>query len=669
MDSSGSDYERPVFTIDTLIGMMESPAMSSRVADWLTANGHLPEADLRQIFSSGPVLKFTVENPKDTNLLSVTASGRTPEQAVALADAVCYSFIDWNKEIEQSDLQKTVSSLRIQANKALLNLTIAEGRQEDLQRGKAIVDIGEQQHDMIDSMASIKQAISVNKQQVASWEARLDALTSELKAANEEIASSGIVRDDVGLTTIQSQLDQAEEDLSDAQQHYTDKYPAMLQPLRAKVADLKQRLSTRINATIKFKTPSLASQSQLQDAYQQARVELNGSEAQLNSALNAESQLHQELVAAPSDRIINGRLQQDVDIDKTIYSSIESSLTSTQLMMSKVNGNIEMTDLAESPLVPSRPIPILYAALGLVGGLALSAWFILISEHKDKRIYSVDKLMLNSPAYPIGSLENLKLKRGALPLSQAELVPAAINAYSLAIAGLDLLWSRINSESADEHHTILVTSAVAGEGKTSSSVYLARLFALSGRSVILVEADPGNPSIKPVFNHDVKVSFLDILTKNAAPESAIQHTEVENLSVILQGENTLNGTVSTLISPTAVRRVTSQLKDLAEIVIFDAPPCTVSADALQLAPHVDTILHVISLGVVEDSALRKTSSALLTAGAKLYVSFINRLAKGQGYESAYGYPRELPGDFGMKTSGLNSQPVERKALPIPEKTY
>jgi non-specific protein-tyrosine kinase len=169
--------------------------------------------------------------------------------------------------------------------------------------------------------------------------------------------------------------------------------------------------------------------------------------------------------------------------------------------------------------------------------------------------------------------------------------------------------------------TLVVTSMMPGEGKTTVAANLAVVLAQSGRRVILVDTDLRRPTLHTVFNVAKNPGFTDILLGYATASAALQHTAVPNLRVLPCGPRPSNP--AELLSFPALVPLIEELEAQADLVIFDTPPMGVLTDAVLLSTRMEGTVVVIRSGVTRPGALIKGIESLKTVGARPIGTVLN----------------------------------------------
>jgi capsular exopolysaccharide synthesis family protein len=139
--------------------------------------------------------------------------------------------------------------------------------------------------------------------------------------------------------------------------------------------------------------------------------------------------------------------------------------------------------------------------------------------------------------------------------------------------------------------TLLFCCSIEGEGSSTVLANFAMTMAAGGDTVLLVDANLRNPTLHAIFNLEQKSGFSDVLLGRAAVADAIKKTTISNLSVITSGTRSSNP--FSLLDADRLPLCIEQIKNLADWVLFDAPPVMTFNDARVLAPIVDGVIMVI----------------------------------------------------------------------------
>ena len=214
--------------------------------------------------------------------------------------------------------------------------------------------------------------------------------------------------------------------------------------------------------------------------------------------------------------------------------------------------------------------------------------------------------------------------------------------FSEEIRGLRIRVERA-MESGDKK-VLLVSSAIPGEGKTTICVNLAMAMAQRGKRVLIIDCDLRNPSVAKALRMKTKHSVVDYLSGKMMLRELLYATDVENLFLIPGGPG--GSMVSDLITRERGTSMIQAARNLFDFVILDTPPCSMLADAAEVASLADAGLLVVrqdyaSRDQIIDGVQRLGDADLPMIG--WVFNFVERslsAGEGYGYGGIYGYGKK-----------------------------
>ena len=165
-------------------------------------------------------------------------------------------------------------------------------------------------------------------------------------------------------------------------------------------------------------------------------------------------------------------------------------------------------------------------------------------------------------------------------------------------------------------HTLVVTSALRGEGKSVATLNLAAAMTeLPGQKVLVVDADLHHPSIEDHLGIPRRVGLADLLRGRASLDTVVRTTAIPGVSVL--GPGNLPGNPSELLGSDRMRTVLNQLRQRYSYVLVDTPEAMTISDASQLGAIADGVLMVVRLGYTPRHYVEQTVNTIEALGGNI----------------------------------------------------
>ena len=284
---------------------------------------------------------------------------------------------------------------------------------------------------------------------------------------------------------------------------------------------------------------------------------------------------------------------------------------------------------ASVPTSAASPNLRLNLALGLVVGLALGVAVAVVRELLDTRLRSTADVEDVTDA-PVLGVIGYEEDAPQHPLIVQE-SPKAIRAESFRRLRTNLQFLELGPAA----RTYVMTSALPGEGKTTTSINLAITLADAGQRVVLLDADLRRPSVARYMGIEGSVGLTTVLIGKVGVEDAVQPWGNGNLDVIAAGQVPPNP--SELLGAAPMADLLDRLRAEYDAIVIDTPPLLPVTDAAILARAVGGAILVVGAGTVHRNQLETALSALGTVGVRMLGVVVNRVPlKGPGAHE-YGY--------------------------------
>jgi capsular exopolysaccharide synthesis family protein len=205
---------------------------------------------------------------------------------------------------------------------------------------------------------------------------------------------------------------------------------------------------------------------------------------------------------------------------------------------------------------------------------------------------------------------------------------------------------QIDKFPADKQRTLLITSSIDTEGKSTFAAHLAaNLAAFQKWPVLLIDADLRRPEQHRLFKVDNQSGLMNLLEDNNAVSALLASTQYENLSVLPSGR--LQGTPLELFTSKRFASALAELKKEFAFIIIDAPPVIPVNDTLLLSRHANSILYMVKAGVTPRNIVKRGVDLLVNAGGSNLGIVLNNLKQVLPY---YYQPNYLSANGSVKRS-------------------
>lgn len=308
-------------------------------------------------------------------------------------------------------------------------------------------------------------------------------------------------------------------------------------------------------------------------------------------------------------------LQTEVESSKGHYSAMLQRLQNLENQASQqVQRQARRLSVADVNRQAFSPRKDLITLVAFVASLALGVGLAIVIELMDSGFRSIHQLEEQSGVPVLGMVpfQSTRMKRNVRPW--LNVVDKPNSAYSEA---LRTIRTGIQLTSADNpHRTVVVTSSVPGEGKTTTAISLSAASAVSGARTLIIDCDMRQPSMHVNLGVENDVGLSEFLSGQRSLKEVVRVEPRTGLYYILAGRRPPSPT--DLLGGLRMQRLLQQLGDAFEMVVMDTPPIMAVSDALLLVRSADATLFVVRW--------EKTRRDVATAGIKMVYEAGARLA-------------------------------------------
>ncbi|MDT4897078.1 MAG: polysaccharide biosynthesis transport protein [Acidobacteriota bacterium] len=543
-----------------------------------------------------------------TNLVNIRFRHTDPATAMKVTDTLAQLFIESDTNQETLGAKNTATQLARQ----LADLQVGIKKQED---------------ERIDYIKNHQLPLGEGKGQNLTAE-RLGTLSSDLLAAEKERGNLQAayeaarraknpwaipqIQENKDVQELRVQIRALERKRVALLTRYTPAWPDVVQveeELKRLKQDLEQSPQEVITAMQMRYETALAREQELRQTY----LKEHGTANQQSLAGIALSDFNQKL-----------------ETDKQLFNTLFQHQKELEINSSGRSDNVSIETPSELPLTPVGPARVrnifFSFLLSMVAGIGLS-----ILLHKfDGAVESADEVTLHTQlpilaVVPATRKRFLSLKRKDAANPGSDFTPLALiddGRSPVSEAYRHLRTALLKSSNIRAPKSILVTSGMPLEGKTTTAVNAATIFALTGKEVLLIDCDLRRPRVQSHFGFSESPGLTDCLVGNADVHAALRtYSKLPNLKIITAGHVPSNP--AELLGSDEMRRLLKTMGQRFDHIIIDSPPAISFTDAAILSTLVDGVLIVVRENKSSRRMVSRVKQQLLDLGANIYGIILN----------------------------------------------
>ncbi len=578
---------------------------------------------------------------EEIDIIDIGVEANKPEIAQGVAQNMMELYLQKEAKERGGDLATSIEYAKDKLKEANNALEDNSKKLQAFENTTNVPDYTAREAGLSASLSSYESESGKLKAEIAGTQKFIDATKANMAKTPNNLTTYDVVTNPA-IESLRTDIFKLQAERDAATAIYKPEHPVMKRLDR----EIKKKQDQMSALARTVQTSKVATNPQIEEGRSKLRAQ-DAEMAQLNERLRQTNALadgvrgRQLALGKASFTAANYRRQ--MDFYEGQVKMLQSELATLELREKAQPHPISILNnagLNPNPIRPKRPMIVI---MSILAGLFLGVCFALLQEFMDDRVNSPEdaRRILAVPA--LGYIPRIDKEDQRMLTSQ--------KAGGSLLESYRVLRSNVRFAAVGEPlRVIMVTSTAPGEGKSVTAANLAIAMALDGKKVILVDCDLRRPTVHEKFGIRGTPGLTNVLVGAMDVDLALQDTEVENLKLLASGPIPPNP--AELLNSRAFELVQEQLKDRADVVILDSPPCLSVADAQVLAANVDGLIYVVQLGSTRKSALKHGNELLKQAHAKILGVVYNKVQVGgrnndyyYGYYSYY-HKQELTGKEG-----------------------
>jgi polysaccharide biosynthesis transport protein len=604
---------------------------------------------------------LTVKGIKGTDILSVSYQSPDPQEAATVVNQLIKSYIESNILLNRSETTATREFINRQLPETEAQLKRAEARLRNFEENNNVINLVDEATTTVASIAQLNEQIAKVNADLANTTAQTAALQSKIELDSKAAIAVNALSQSPGVQEVLTQLQQVSAQLAVEQVRFQKSSPIIVR-LEERQAALQAVLQERVAQVVgdnqsvpQANLQAGQSEQNLIDSFVQAEVTRLGLANQVNSLIAAQAIYKNRAALLPQLNQQQKELERQV---KTIQSRYDILVKRGQEVLIAENQNMGNARIVASATAPKRPIAskkkLILAGSAVVGGLLyiITAFVLDLRDPSIKTAKEIREIF----KYPwLGMIPLLKKRHGSAVQSSASGIPELSvkdSAHALVGESYQMLQSNLRFLNPDRTvKTIVVTSSVSKEGKSTVSANLAIALSQMGRKVLLVDADLHHPIQHHIWQLTNAAGLSNVIANQTNLESAIQGVQ-DHLSVLPSGAIPPNPLA--LLDSHRMASLMEKFSQDYDFVIIDTPPLILVPDVLALGKLSDGILLVVRPGIIDSESTATAKDLLLQTGLEVLGLVINGvIAKNEPndylrHAKAYHKESALPELVGLK---------------------
>lgn len=648
-----TDVPNTVLDYDTQIQVLRSPNLMAPILQEI--NKRYPDVSYDALIGGN---QLNVGRLEETKILEVRYRDTDPKKVREVLHQVARGYLRYSLQERQMNLKKGIQFVENQLPLLRVRVDKLQGDLQAFRQKNELLDPQSQAEQLASRVSGIEQQKMDTQVKLREIQSLYTVLSSQMGLSPDQAIATTNLGEAPRYQQLLNELQKVEADIAKESARYTEDHPLMMK-LRDQQRNLLPLLqeearkvlgTTTEQAGVTNDSPSsIRTQmtQQLVDAANQMQV----LQVRENAITRAERFLNLEVKQMPVIARQYTDLQRELNVATESLNRFLGVQEGLQIEVAQKSLPWQIILKPQEPKVPVSPNTERNILLGAITGLLLGTVVAFLIERLDNVFHSPDELKDRTKLPLLGVIPYCKHIKQMTPVAQlAQMLPEQEDSTpkqknrrqpqwykaSPFLESFRSLHTNIRFLGSDTPiHSIVVSSATQGDGKSTTSVHLAQAAAAMGQRVLLVDADLRLPQVHKILGLENQVGLSNVIATGFTAKQAIQRLPMwDHLYVLTAGQ--LPPDPTRLLSSKKMHYLMEQFHAVFDLVIYDTPPMLGLADSQLLSAHTDGVVIVAGLGKTDRSVLMQALDRMRMSSAPVLGVVANGV-KGYTTRSYYNY--------------------------------
>lgn len=578
---------------------------------------------------------------KDTRLIDISFKHTNPELAAFVVNSIAKTFTDINQEKRSGTSKKTNTFLQDRIAALQTEIQNDEQKLVSLTQSAGILKTEGEQTIVIDRLSGLNKQLLDAENARKTAEADYLAVSEspdKVKALAETLTARYTTERENTIQALQTDTLKKINDLRNQRTEKEQLFEEGAPELKQIDNQIKQYQDSIDNAVAKFKKDLEGYRSRVSsDLLQNLRTKYLQTKAQEDKIRVDFNKQYAEAQGQNKSAVDIKLLQQNIDTNRGFLDKLRNQISGNDIAAQGTDNNISVTEIAIPPDIPVSPRRLMTVAAALILSTLFGMGLALFLEYLDDTIRTTEEIenFLQLPALAaIPTMDSLP-KRKLLLVGSGESEPetpgsplliSADSRSSLAEAYRHLRTSILLSTAGHAPKSLLITSSLPSEGKTTTATNTAISLAQTGARVLIIDADMRRPRLHSIFgveNGNGLSTLLSSELTDADVHSAIKQDEKSKLFLLTSGPIPPNP--AELVGSEQMASLLRVLQTKFTHVVVDSPPIASFTDGVLIASMVDGVILVVNAGRSSRQVVKRSRQLLHEIGAKIFGVVLNNV--------------------------------------------